>query len=66
MAQTLGMPSAAKWVRAHTGFTDFYNPFRNAAGELLTQDRARVLPLVRDARQLRTDEEGACLVRALG
>lgn len=65
VARVLGSPRVAPWVTTHTGFTHFYRAYRNTADTWLEKHRSKVLAMVRSARQLTSDEEGARLIRRI-
>ncbi len=52
-------------VTCHTGFTNFYRPYRNTAREWISEHHARLLPMFRAAYELSTDAQGLELTRKI-
>lgn len=48
-------------IRAQTGFTNIYNPYRNSSLNWIEQNFDTLLPLFKDAYALRTDRQGSLL-----
>lgn len=61
VAKRLGQRSVAKLVRGHTGITNFRNAYRNTSHIWLEENRAAVIEILRRARRLKNDTEGAKL-----
>jgi hypothetical protein len=57
--------AAADLVLSHTGFTNFYQAYRNTAREWITENFASLLPLFKAACHLETDEQGLQLIRKI-
>jgi len=49
------------WITANSGFSNFYNAYRNTSAAWVKQHRSRIEHLVRAARKLKTDEEAQAL-----
>jgi len=62
VSEILGNLDAVEVIQQHTGFTNFYKAYRNAAREWVKQNLLRLVPLFRDALNLSTDEDGRDLV----
>lgn len=61
----LGSSAVADLVLSHTGFTNFYKAYRNSAGEWIAANFSLLLPLVKAAYSLTTDQEGLALARSM-
>jgi len=61
VAQQLGERNVAKLVRGHTGITNFRNAYRNTSHIWLEENRIIVIEIIRRARRLKSDAEGAKL-----
>ena len=48
-----------------TGFTNFYNPYRNGSAEWIDNNFTKLLPLFRDAHQLSNDDQGLMLIKKI-
>ena len=55
--------NAIKIIEQHTGFTNFYKAYRNAARFWINQNSQQLIPLFRKAFTLSKDNEGLDLVR---
>jgi hypothetical protein len=62
IAAALKNPDAVEIVQRHTGFTNFYKAYRNAAREWVHQNARRLKPMFRQAFNLASDDEGVDLV----
>jgi hypothetical protein len=65
VADILGEPKAASWVRRHTGFTMFYAAYRKSVLGWIGSNRKAIVDIVRDARALTTDEQGEAIARKI-
>jgi hypothetical protein len=63
VSKVLGVKRA--WVSADTGFSNFYNAYRNSSLPWVKQHRAKIERLVRDARTLNTDAQARALVEII-
>jgi len=61
----LQSPEAKYLVLSHTGFVNFYNAYRNTAGEWISGNFKTLLPLFRTAYSLETDEQGLSLIKEI-
>lgn len=61
VAKRLGQRNVAKLVRGHTGITNFRNAYRNTSHVWLEENRNAVIEILRQARRLNNDAEGAKL-----
>lgn len=52
-------------VKSHTGFTNFYNAYRNSAGEWVRQNHPRLLTMFKAARKARSDKARLSLIRTI-
>ena len=57
--------SARKLVAAHTGFTNFYNPYRNSVALWVEANFSVLLPLFRQVFAANTDDARLRVVRAI-
>ena len=65
ISELLGDPCAVDIIQQHTGFTNFYKAYRNAARDWVKQNFRRLAPQFRDAFNLSSDEEGRDLVEKI-
>ena len=65
VAKKLHQSGVAKLVRGHTGITNFRNAYRNTSRTWLEQNRKAVLDILRSARGLKNDAEGAKLAKMI-
>src|SRR6266849_6439354 len=65
ISKTLGTESAGKLVLSHTGFTNFYKPYRNSARKWIEDQLTLVRPLFEAAYKLKSDAEGLQLIRSI-
>lgn len=65
VARLLGTPAARGMALKHTGFTDLYKAYRNAARGWIADNAARLRPMFRAAYNLHSDEQGLQLVRQI-
>ncbi|SCY08557.1 hypothetical protein [Thiohalorhabdus denitrificans] len=65
VAEKLNDPSAEELVAHHTGFTNFYNAFRNSVGGWVKDNFPILLSLFRQASEARTDAERLEIVRQI-
>ena len=52
-------------VVGHTGFTNFYKPYRNAARKWISDHHAHLIPMFRAAYGLSTDAQGLELTKKI-
>ncbi len=65
VARMLGTPESRGMVLKHTGFTDLYKAYRNAARGWVANNAARLRPMFRAAYNLQSDEQGLQLARQI-
>jgi hypothetical protein len=65
VANVLGSDDAKALVLSHTGFTNFYKPYRNSCRAWLKENQARVEDLFRRTFTLASDNEGLEIARAI-
>lgn len=65
IASTLESDEAASLVKEQTGFTNFYNAYRNSCRHWLQQNRAPVERILRAAFAMASDEQGLELASAI-
>ncbi|GGA29061.1 hypothetical protein [Dyella nitratireducens] len=63
VSKVLGVKST--WISADTGFSNFYNAYRNSSLPWVKQHRAKIERLVRDARTLNIDVQARALVEII-
>lgn len=52
-------------IISQTGFTNFYNAYRNSSSEWIIKNFSKLLPLFKEAFQLSSDEQGLSLIRKI-
>lgn len=62
ISELLGDPNAVEIIEQHTGFTNFYKAYRNAAREWVHQNARRLTLLFHEAFSLSSDDEARDLV----
>jgi hypothetical protein len=65
IASITGKQGIKRLIRAGTGFTNFYKAYRNSARLWISDNRDHLVPLFKAAHKLKTDDEGASLIRKL-
>lgn len=65
LAGILNAPEAEKLILNDTGFTNFYNAYRNTAREWIVQNLIEISPLFKSAVRLNSDDEGSQLASAI-
>lgn len=65
IAKTLGNESAGELVRNHSGFTNFYGPYRNSARKWVASHFSSLLPLFKAAYSQKTDDDGLELIKSI-
>lgn len=63
VAGLLRNPEALRVIRTHTGFTNFYKAYRNAARAWIHDHARSLTPMFRAAFRLSSDVEGSDLIR---
>lgn len=65
-ANDLGDEAVSKLILRHTGFTNFYKPYRNSVRGWLHENRGRVLPLFRASFEAANDRDRLDLIQGIG
>ena len=65
LAGVLNAPEAESLILSDTGFTNFYNAYRNTAREWIVQNLDEISPLFKSAVRLKSDDEGSQLAFAI-
>lgn len=65
LAGVLNAPEAESLILSDTGFTNFYNAYRNTAREWIIQNLDEISPLFKSAVRLKSDDEGSQLASAI-
>lgn len=65
LAGVLNAPEAESLILSDTGFTNFYNAYRNTAREWIVQNHNEISPLFKSAIRLKSDDEGSQLASAI-
>ena len=62
----VGRKEVAALIQSHTGFTNFYNAYRNSVRKWVKKHHSKLLPLYRAALNARTDRDRLQLITAIG
>jgi hypothetical protein len=62
----LGNTAASRLILKHTGFTNFYKPYRNSVRGWLHENRGKVLPLYRASFEAANDRDRLALIDGIG
>jgi len=65
LAGAIEAPEAENLILSDTGFTNFYNAYRNTAREWIVQNLDEISPLFKSAVMLESDDEGSQLASAI-